>query len=486
MKTECTICSPLALLLLCSCAVCPCLCRGELVPAKAGSATEQSQDDAVKIVLDILRSGDQQMQTVAIAMVKEMSGTEVTKALAKELPNLSATSQVQLLSALGDRGDAAALPAVITAVKAKEKSVRIAALRALGRLGDPASDQCRVDLLAQAAATTMGEEQKAARDSLYRLTGPKVDETILAGIPKAETKTKIELISSVGKRNINAGVAALLKTAKDSDRKVRIESLRVLKVIAGPEHLPALVELLINAQSSSDRNEAQKTVAAVAHKIEDKSKQAEAVLAVLPSVKKTPSRCSLLSVLGKIGGNNALPVLTAAIKDKNVEVQTAAIRALAADWPTPEPVVDLLKIAESSDNRVHRILALRGFVRLLGLESERPAKETIAMYKKAMSLAPDAGEKTKVLSGLANTKSLGALQMAADYLDDEALFREAEFAAAKIAGGIYADFPKQTKDVLKKIIQTTKNDSLRQQAQEVINNIEQSNNTKGRLSEKED
>jgi len=453
MKTNCTICSALAFLLLCSYAVC------------LGGA---GGDSAVGIVLDILRSGDQEMQAAAIAMVKEMPGTEVTEALAKELPNLSAKSQVQLLSALGDRGDVAARPAVVAAVKSEDQSVRIAALRALGQLGDDSS----VELLAKAAAGTKGAEQKTARDSLYRLRGQNVDKVILAAIPKAEVKIKVELIRSVGQRNITAGVAPLLETAKDSDRKVRIESLRVLKVVAGPENLPALVELLIKAKSSSDRTEAVKTIAAVAHRIADKNRQAASVLTALPSVKETVARCSLLNVLGRIGDNSALPVLTAALKDDNVEVQTAAIRALA-DWPTSKPVAELQKVAESSGSKVHKILALRGFVRLLGLASDRSADETIELYKKAMSLAPDAVEKKRVLSGLANTKSLAALQMAAGYLDDEILSVEAGAAVINIAGGIYADYPEQAKDKMNQVIKTTKNDSLRQQAQELINNIEQ-------------
>jgi hypothetical protein len=464
MKANYTICSSLAFLLLCSYAV----CLGGVESVSPSNRGQDARDTATGIVLDILRSGDQDMQAAAIAMVKEMPGTQVTEALAKELPNLSPRSQVQLLSALGDRGDVAARPAVVTAVKSEDQSVRIAALRALGQLGDDSN----VEQLAQAAAGTSGAEQKAARDSLYRLRGPNVDKVILTALPKAETKTKVELIKSVGQRNITAGVAALLETAKDSDRKVRIESLRVLKVVAEPENLPALVELLIKAKSSSDRTEAQKTIAAVAHRIADKNSQAASVLAALPSVKETVARCSLLNVLGSIGDNSALPVLTAAVKDENVDIQTASIRALA-DWPTPEPAADLLKVAESSGNKVHRILALRGFVRLLGLPSDRPAGETIEMYKKAMSLAPDTGEKKKVLSGLANTKSLAAMQMAAGYLDDESLFVEAGAAVINIAGGIYADYPEQAKDMLNQIIKTTKSDSLRQQAQELINKIEQ-------------
>lgn len=453
MKIKCMICNSSALLLLCCCAVC-------------FGASEQ-QDEAVGIVLDILKSGDQEMQAVAIAMVKDMPGAEVTKALVKELPNLSAASQVQLLSALSDRGDAAALPAVITAVKAKNESVRIAALKAVGQLGDESS----VDLLARAAAAIRGAEQKAARESLYRLRGSKVDEAILAGITKAESKTKVELIKSAGERNISAGVSILLKTATDSDRKVRLESLKVLKVIAGPEHLPALVELLLNLHSSSDGNEARKMVASVAHKIEDKNRQAEAVLAELPSVKDVKKQCSLLSVLGKIGDRSALPRLREALGSDNIDRRGAAIRALA-EWPTSEPAADLMKAAENSENKVHRILALRGSVQLLVLDNKRGAEETIGMYKKAMSLAPDAGEKKRVLSGLANTKSLDALTMATGYLRDKALLKEAESAVVKIAGSIYENFPQQTMDVLKKIVQTTSNEALQKQAQEVINKID--------------
>jgi hypothetical protein len=131
----------------------------------------------------------------------------------------------------------------------------------------------------------------------------------------------------------------------------------------------------------------------------------------------------------------------------------------------------MLKAARNSEDRAHRILALRGSIRLLGLDSKRAPEETIEMYKKAMTLAPDAIEKRRVLSGLANTKSLGALQMSADYLRDKSLFKEAEFAVVKIAEGIYERFPQQTKDVLEKILQTSKNDPLRQKAQELINRI---------------
>jgi HEAT repeat protein len=448
--------SSAALLFLCCLAIC------------FGASGEQ--DEALTMVLDILKSDDQEMQAVAIAMVKDMPGEQVTKALVKELPNLSAASQVMLLSALSDRGDVVALPAVVASVKTGEESVRIAALKAIGQLGDDSS----VGLLAETAAQNRGAEQKAARESLYRLRGSKVDEAILKGISETKPKTRVELIKSAGQRNITAGVEILLKTAKDPDRKVRIESLKVLKVIASPDNLPALVELLLDLKSSSDLNEASKTIASVAHKIETKNRQAEVVLKVLPSVKDIKKQSSLLMVLGKIGDSSALPQLRKSLLSKEADIKGAAIRALA-EWPTSEPAADLMEAAKNSKDKVHRILALRGFVRLLGLDSKRSSEETIKMYQKAIALASSDSEKKRVLAGLANTKSIEALQIVKDFLQDKALSKEAEYAVVKISGSIYENFPQQTNDVLKQILQSTENEILRNQAQEIINKIGESN-----------
>ncbi|MBN1806916.1 MAG: HEAT repeat domain-containing protein [Sedimentisphaerales bacterium] len=444
-----------ALLFLCFCTVC------------VGASEERGE--AIDIVLDILKSGDQEMQAVAIAMVKDMPGTEVTKALVKELPTLSAASQVMLLSALSDRGDATALDAVVATIKTADESVRIAALKAVGQLGNESS----VGLLAETAARSSGAEQKAARESLYRLRGPKVDGAILAGISEVRPKTRVELIKSVGERNISAGVSSLLTTVKDPDREVRLESLKVLKVIAAPENLPALVELLLDLKSSADLNEAGKTIAFVAHKIENKNRQAEAVLAVLPSVKDVKKQSSLLIVLGKIGDGSALPRLREALSSKNADIKKAAIHALA-EWPTSEPVSDLMKTAEDSKDTIHRILALRGSVRLLGLDSKLSSRETVKFFEKAMALAPNESEKKRVLSGLANAKSLDALEMAKGFLKDKDLSREAEYTVVKICGNIRENFPQQTSDILKKIVQTTNNEVLQTQAQAIINKINES------------
>lgn len=436
------------------------------LPAMAMGAADQENQDIIPIVIDALRSNDPEMQSGVMGIARSIPGPEFTKALIAELPKLSAMAQVQLLSALGDRGDAAALPAVIAAGKAQDESVRVAVLRAVGQLGTAAN----IPLLAERAAATRGAEQKAAREGLYRLRGADVDAAILKSLAEASPGVKVELIDAIGERNIAGAVEMLLKTGKDEDRRVRLESFRVLRIVAKPEDLPALVNLLLETKNEADRGEAEKVVAAVAHKVEDKAHQSAAVQAVLTNVKDIPDRASLLRVLGRIGDAGSLPILRNALGSREAEIQDAAIRALS-DWPIAEPVPDLLKVAQTSTNPVHKVLALRGFVRLLGLESDRPAEQTMDLYKKAMDLAGDVSEKKRVLAGLASTKSLAALNMVAGYLDDLALHLEAESAAVRIAPAVVAANPQRVKEVLQKVIQGTKNDTIREQAQQIVSQI---------------
>ena len=70
--------------------------------------------------------------------------------------------------------------------------------------------------------------------------------------------------------------------------------------------------------------------------------------------------------------------------------------------------------------------------------------------------------------------------MAAGYLADKELFRESEAAVVRIARAIYGKHPQESKGALNKVISTTKSDSVREQANEVMKQIEtKDDKTKG-------
>ncbi len=422
-------------------------------------------DDTSRVVLDAISGDEPEMQSTAIGLVREVAGTKIIKASAAKLPRLAAAQQVQLLSALADRVDRAALGAVVQATENSEEFVRIAALNALGKLGDAST----VDLLARVAASKKGAERQAARDSLYRLRDPATDDRILDGIDKAGAKVKVELVRSVGQRYIVGGVDKLLKTAGDADGDVRQESVKALREVAGSEHVPALVELLKDAEDNTELKAIEKTIVFVSGKSEVRN--AGAVLAAIDSVEDIQVRCSLLRVLGGIGDEDSLKILREALEDEDTEVQKAAVRALS-NWPDGELAEELLEMAKEGEDEKLRTLALRGSIRLIGLESERPAEETLELYRQAMELAPSVSEKKLVLSGVADVEAFGALYLAYEHLEDEELREEAAAAMVEIAIETAETHPQQTRILLREVIRLSENESVREWAEEIMEEME--------------
>jgi type 1 glutamine amidotransferase/HEAT repeat protein len=425
-------------------------------------------DQSVGIVLEALKAEDPLICAAAVGLVRELPAGQDITPITRQLPRLIPERQALLLSALADTSDAKALPAVTSAAESPDEQVRIAALEAIGKLGGAAD----VTLLARKAATAKDQEQLAARSSLYQLKGITVDSTILDLMSGAEPDVKVELIRSIAERNISNAVPVLLEAATAPQATVRLESIKALRTIAEPKHLPDIVKLLVNTRSEEDQAEAEKTVVTVARKIPDRNNRAGELLAVLPSVSDAATKRVVLSALGKTEDDSALPALRAAVAETDSTLQQTAIRALS-DWPTAEPAGDLLNAAQSPDKpETTRVLALRGFIRLTGLESGRSAEKTVEMYKTAMGLATAANEKKLVLSGLANVKSPLALEMAAEYLADAVVGSEAAAAVIKIGETIGKDYPEQTRLVLQKLLAGSPNESLRGQAQKILEQIQ--------------
>jgi hypothetical protein len=243
-------------------------------------------------------------------------------------------------------------------------------------------------------------------------------------------------------------------------------AFRTLGRLAGPSHLPALVELLVALKAEGARAEAERAVASVTRQIADEARRADSVLAALRSSRDTPTQCSLLRVLGRIANAPAYEALLAAARAENAMVKDAAVRALAG-WPDPRALGPLLEILKGSANDTHRILALRGCVRLLKQRSAQPA-EVAQAYAQTMACARRAEEKRLILSGLADVHHPEALRIAAGSLADEKVRTEAALAAIAIARHLAADETEGVNAAMKQIVATVQEEDLRSQAANLI------------------
>jgi HEAT repeat protein len=397
-----------------------------------------------------------------------MPGVGVTERVAAELPKMPPGEQVLLIGALANRQDRAALPAITTAAGSASVEVRTAAMYALGYFG---GTSC-VELLVQAVDSNTPEEKKAAIFALKNTDGTGTDDAIIKSMQNSRPSVRSQLIEVLFDRNAAGAVPALLAEAANPDAKVRKAAFKALGRLAGEKDLPSLIELLVKMQDEAGRREAERAAIAVSRKISDQNKRADAVLTALSTENRVPVRCSLLRVLGGIANIKALQMLTTASKETDATVCDTAVRALAK-WSNATAAEVLLETYCETQNQIHRLLALRGFVRLLALPTGgRPVEKTLEMCQDAMSRTRSPEERKLVLSGLANVADPEALTTVEPFLHTEAVRAEAAMATIKVAGAIMQTHPGKAKTAMNKLLAVSQDQALREQAEDIIRQIE--------------
>ena len=220
----------------------------ESLPTRTAALTGlvRTVDDPTTFIVDVLENEDMGagLKATAISLVHQCKRPLDVSLIADELPNLSTVAKVQLLTALRERGDVAAHDQVAAQLKNDNLDVSVAAISALSVLGNKDD----VVLLAEIAATSAGDIQEAAQASLALLSAPGVDNAVLAALPKVDAKTKVELVQSIGDRQMKTAVLTLLNAAKDENARVRVAALRALGQVAAADDMGALVDLLIIAE----------------------------------------------------------------------------------------------------------------------------------------------------------------------------------------------------------------------------------------------
>lgn len=371
-----------------------------------------------------LRDGPPALRAIAIRQLAADG-----PALWRDGKALPPAAQVQILTALAERGNPASLPAFQEAAGSTDVRVRAAGLRGLGRAGSADS----VPLLAERAATAEGDEQAAARAALGLLPASGVDAAILREIPGAPVKTRVELIRAAGDRAIPGAAAVLLKTAADADRTVRRESIRALRETAGPGDVEAILPLLMSTSDGNERNEYERAAAAAIRRSKDAP--VGNAIALYRKSSSPAVRASLLSVFAMVGNPEALPVVREALHSGEPNLERAAIAAMS-DWPSPEPSEDLLALARTAASPAQQALAVRGYLKLVQLPADRTPEATAKLLAAAMAAAKRPDEKKLVLGAASKVFCEESLALARAATDDPAVAAEAKLAVQNLERGM--------------------------------------------------
>ena len=424
-------------------------------------------DDALARAAAAIGGSNAAFRAAAIANISTLKGTGVGQRLVGELPKLPPYAQALLIDALAKRGDTTVRSQIAKAAGSSAPEVRTAAVRALGKIGDAG---CALVLCKAVAEGKSPAEKQAAVNSLQVLPGEKVNATLLAFMKTAEPPVRVALIDTLAIRKATGSVKDLLAAAKGSDASVRAAATKALGQLASPSDLPALIGLIVSPKDGQPSSEAERAVVLISRKITQDAARSEAVLAALKSAKATPVRCSLLRTLGGIGNAQALQAVSAGLKDKDPAVQDAAVRALAS-WPDARVLDALLGVYRSAETMTHRVLALRGCVRLVGI-SERSAGDKLKIFAELMKTAKRPDDRKLVLSGLSGVADPAAFAAVEPYLNDNQIKNEAELAILGIAVRIAPTAPAQAKAAVQKLQRKTKNRDMRRAIGRLVRQID--------------
>jgi HEAT repeat protein len=415
----------------------------------------QDPRETVALVVEYLAAESKSLRRAAAGLVREMPGEEATASFCSALKSLTPENQWLLLHALGDRGDSRALPVLHTAAASAYAEVRIAAIRSMGLLGGASE----VGWLAKAAAKSEGVEQETARNSLVGLKGADIDERIVLELRNQKLAVvRAELARSLGARKAVEAVPALFRAARDRDLSVRLEAMKSLGATATLQDMAALVRLLTSNGGDVERQEMEKAVVATSRRMPGTGVGVEPVIAALAAVSDPRVKTSLLTVLGRMHGPQALEAVQKALDDRDADVRFSAMRSLS-NWENTEALELLLEYAQTGVE-AHRVLALRGYIRLLGLSPHNDEQKLMG-YQKAIILASADQEKKQALSGLGSVTTLDALRFAVSFLNDPGICEEAGAAATQIATVIADIHPTETERAMAKVLQAAKNENTR-------------------------
>ncbi|MEX0670043.1 MAG: HEAT repeat domain-containing protein [Pirellulales bacterium] len=397
-------------------------------------------EEGIPMLVELLRSPSKRLFNMGLFTAREAGvrgrrdtalAEAVDLALVREVVAAPATPSASeramlVIDALAERNGSGAgktvQAAMLDAATAGAKPIRLAAIRALGRVGDAAV----VPRLLTIAADPEPEFAFAAREAISVLPGEAVDREITARLRAANPGTLPTLVSLVGDRRIGV-VADVVPLVDHGDAAVRLAAIEALGAIIDLPNLDVLVRKVAAPRDEAEGVAATAALNEAAVRMADRDACAEKIAAAAMGTRQTV----LLDLLGDVGGTRALAAVGAAATSGDEAIQDTATRLLGK-WMTADAAPVLLKLATSDAAGTFRGRCLKGYVRI-ARQFALPDDERAGMCRKALAATEDPATRKAVIEILVRYPSAATLAVAKEAVTMPDVEAEAKAAVAGIA-----------------------------------------------------
>jgi HEAT repeat protein len=407
---------------------------------------------ALKLLAELSLADNAELAAAARACLSSFPGKDADDAILALLAHKDAKVRCLAVEMIRQRNFAGSVASLLNAAGDDDEAVRVAALNVLRDQAAPADLPALLKILVKARSSAESQAAENALGALCaRLSGPasgkvvilKAEYGVLPEGPLADVTGQAAALVKAGALSVQASNENFGDPANGHGKRLRIDyrvnGATVSKTVGEGEAVaftavsapPAVVEAICGAMGGA-RGEA---------------------------------KLALLRALRSAGGCKALQTVKAAAADSDAQVKETALRVLC-DWPTPDALPLLAELVKAAPTKTIKVLALRGFVRLVPQQDAPDAKKLDAL-KDAMALADRNEEKRLVLSALGDVPTVDALTLVASYLDHPELKEEACLAAVAIAEKIASSHGAEVAAAMGQVANATANKKLAAQAQTI-------------------
>jgi HEAT repeat protein len=395
-------------------------------PARAADAPGA----AVDMVVALLGDADPVRRAIGLEAVRHgVRGAAATRRFAELLAPLDAPRQAELLSALAERGDTAAVPAVATLLgTTTDTAVRAAALRALGALGRATEVPALV-----AALSAAGPEQAAAVRALQVIGGPDVPATLRQSAGgTSPPPARAALLRILAERRDRAALPIFVAAATAADAGVRTAALEGLARLGGAAEVNGVVAALLAAPPGGNRDAAERTLVAICTTAPGHEAAAPVFLARFRSATDA-EREALLPALARVGGTGALEIVNGLVADTDAGRRRLGLKALSL-WPDAAVAGRLLDLLGRTDDQAERQVLVDGLIRI----APRPDNGLddagrLDLLRKTMELCRRDEDRARVLERANAIRVIETLRFVVPYLDDPGLAQPACLSVVELA-----------------------------------------------------
>ncbi len=390
--------------------------------------------DGVELLIKSLASDNKRLRYIALTTARELKGEGVSDALLAARSDVPASQAAYYLIALGDRGEASMLQAMLATIEQPAQSdaeidIKTAAIGVVARIGDPSS----LDALIAAATADNDVVATAGRAALEVVGDEDMNDAIIQRASQAEGKTLETWIAVIGARRIDA-VDLLVKAAKSDQSSTAHAAITALGDVATIDELSILINAAFSGSNANTKSVGLKSLQAACVRMTDKAACVNQLETAIASA-DAASQIAILEILAAMGGTEALVAIEKAALSSNPNWQNASTRLLGG-WMTVDAAETLKTIAEQPKHP-YRIRAVRGYLRILR-QFVMPQPQRNEMAQTAMTFSDRDDEKRLILDAAGRYPSLEMLKIASELSKSESLKNESQAVAMAIAQKVKA------------------------------------------------